>query len=167
MNNAVLKSQLFGPIAYTESEGTYQTVSFQDTRTQQQTTLQIFEGLSSTQLAQIEPIIDQLPVYSDRARSYLLAELSNNNGVIDFFINYHKDELGDELAEFFNLNDVAQLTSQHLVERLLLNNIVIYLDKNKGIRVVFDYMVNPEMSDEILVVSCDLNGVITDLSHES
>lgn len=167
MNDTILKSQLFGPVTYTESEGTYQSVNFQDTYGPQETILQIFEGLSGTQLAQIEAVIDKLPTYSDNARDYLLAELSNNNGTIDFFISFHKDELGDDLAEFFNVTDVTQLTSEKIIRNLYLNNIVFYHDNRNSIQIVFDYMINPEISDEILVVSCDLSGKVVGLTHES
>lgn len=166
MNDTLVKSQLFGPVTYTESEGAYQSVNFQDTRGPQEIVLQIFEGLSPAQLAQVEQVIDKLPTYSDSARDYLLAELGNDNGTIDFFISFHKDELGDDLAEFFDVADVTQLASEKIIRNLYLNNVVFYHD-NKSLKIVFDYMINPKMSDEILVVSCDLSGKVVGLTHES
>ena len=69
------------------------------------------------------------------------------------YLEYHLEELSDELSEIIGESTLESEKLQKLLNALKLNNISFHEDN-----IVADYVLNEEVSDQILAISINTNG---------
>lgn len=83
-------------------------------------------------------------------------------------MDFHLDELGDDFLAHIGISNSIDKTQQFL-NKLYLTRIGLYPDGkyDTSYFAVFDYTVNRELSDQLMVVKTDHQGHLDHLSWES
>lgn len=131
-----------------------------------------FEGKKiETQLFdQIKSIIENIESEDLKNRAYITSDFNDENGdTVKEYLEFHIEELAEELSGIVNFEDKSNSPDEQLMEKLKLGRIGFYPDGKYGSEsfVVFDYIVDRELSDQIIVVNIDKNGELINLAWES
>ena len=96
-------------------------------------------------------------------------EDSRYHGVVTFFMEFHRDDLGPDIAaELFPGTDPAKLSFAEMVDFLKLERFGSLVDDEMDQQVfIMDLSFNPEITDELMVIYFDLNKEIFCITHES
>jgi|GEM_PF-2126985 len=157
----IIDSELFGKIKLNEDGFTDDIV---DRISGRVLMLDIFEDVTSEKnLLDIKAILDNYIELDKQAKKYVLNALNQGEGTVQYYYEYHKDELFPELIERFGGNEYSDET---LVSHTALANIWFSLDEG-DVLATFDYKLLPEDSDEILAVRFDHFQKIIGVAHES
>ena len=112
-------------------------------------------------------ILRSLEPLDARARDALVAELSERQSATSNYVDRNIEELGDSLIEL--LVDTSGDLAIDILKSILLMRVAIQLEHTGGEEAfaVFDYSINPESSDEVLVVSFDDRGDVVEVDTTS
>jgi len=96
-------------------------------------------------------------------------EPSRYHSVVTFFMEFHRDEVGPDIAaELFPGTDPAKLSFTEMVDFLRLKRFGSLVDDEMDQQVfILDLSFNPEITDELMVIYFDLNKEIFCITHES
>ena len=107
--------------------------------------------------------IDGIDAIDRRARQVLQDEFEKESPLVIDFLDFHLEELHDELAKKMGTNTIDR---KLLLDRIELRAIGFHLEED-DLEVWFDYCPDEEVSDELLVVKFDANLHVRAVAHES
>ena len=96
----------------------------------------------------IKNVLENLPEFDNQNRNFITNDFENKNGNTFEFLSYHLEELEDGFEEIIDSNDTEINNLKKLMNFLKITTISFYSDL-----VVFDYCLDDEISDQLLVVS--------------
>ena len=102
-------------------------------------------------------------------KAALADEDSRYHSVVTFFMEFHRDDVGPDIAaELFPGTDPAKLSFAEMVDFLKLKRFGSLVDSEMNQQVfILDLSFNPEITDELMVIYFDLNKEIFCITHES
>ena len=102
-------------------------------------------------------------------KAALADEDSRYHSVVTFFMEFHRDDVGPDIAaELFPGTDPAKLSFAEMADFLKLKRFGSLVDSEMHQQVfILDLSFNPEITDELMVVYFDLNQEIFCITHES
>ena len=128
-----------------------------------------FEGkqIESNLFDSVKEIIENIKLEDYKNRTYISNDFENINGdTVKEYLEFHIEELEDELSEIMDFNDKSNSPEKQLLDKLKLGRVGFYPDGKYGTEsfVVFDYIVDREFSDQIIVVNIDHKGNLINLA---
>ena len=102
-------------------------------------------------------------------KAALADEDSRYHSVVTFFMEFHRDDVGPDIAaELFPGTDPSKLSFAEMVDFLKLKRFGSLVDDEMDQQVfILDLSFNPEITDELMVTYFDLNKEIFCITHES
>ena len=102
-------------------------------------------------------------------KAALADEDSRYHSVVTFFMEFHRDDVGPDIAaELFPGTDPSKLSFAEMVDFLKLKRFGSLVDDEMDQQVfIMDLSFNPEITDELMVIYFDLNKEIFCITHES
>lgn len=119
-------------------------------------------------LAEIAVFISDATRFDEIARDAFAAEFREKpEGTVGIYLSHHAEELGEkDLLRIFGVEDPDDLDIAHLLDALQLKRIGLYPGA-EGYVAVFDYTIDEEATDYILVVEFDRDGEVFGISMDS
>ena len=121
------------------------------------------ESLNKDNIKDVIEMLDRVPEMYKKSRDIILKE--TENGTIDFFVEWHIDEL--DLAELFGVKNNKEITREMFLNFLEPRTINLYADEDGDIISFFDFSLPEDYSDELLVIRFNNKYEVFDISHES
>ena len=118
-------------------------------------------------------MLDEAETLAEKAKAAIKAALADEDsryhGVVTFFMEFYRDEVGPDIAaELFPGTDPSKLSFSGMVDFLKLKRFGSLVDDEMDQQVfILDLSFNPEITDELMVVYFDLNQEIFCITHES
>ena len=118
-------------------------------------------------------MLDEAEELAEKAKAAIKAALADEGspyyGIVTYFMQFHRDEMGpDVAAELFPGTDPMKLSFAELVDFLKLKRFGSCVDGEDDQQCfIMDLSFNPEITDELMVVYFDLNKEIFCITHES
>ena len=114
-------------------------------------------------------MLDEAEELAEKAKAAIKAALVDEDSVVTFFMEFHRDEVGPDIAaELFPGTDPAKLSFAEMVDFLNLKRFGSLVDSEMNQQVfILDLSFNPEITDELMVIYFDLNKEIFCITHES
>ena len=102
-------------------------------------------------------------------KAALADEDSRYHSVVTFFMEFHRDDVGPDIAaELFPGTDPSKLSFAEMVDFLKLKRFGSLVDDEMNQQVfIMDLSFNPEITDELMVIYFDLNQEIFCITNES
>ena len=102
-------------------------------------------------------------------KAALADEDSRYHSVVTFFMEFHRDDVGPDIAaELFPGTDPSKLSFAEMVDFLKLKRFGSLVDSEMNQQVfILDLSFNPEITDELMVIYFDLKKEIFCITHES
>ena len=118
--------------------------------------------------------LDDVDSLTEKAINYLKATLekeqaSEDDGVVKFYLEFHRDELGLEyLQKMLPDSDVKNISLLEMIDKLKMIRFGSIIDTYTNEQVfIMDFSLNKEFSDELLIVYFKTNKELLKISHES
>lgn len=113
-----------------------------------------------------EEYISKLEVFKEKIDKEIIKDFEND-GITKEWVDYHSEELMESIEENGTLDscDKNLPIDRQILSALKLNKIGIYPKYEDY--AVWDYILDDEISDQILVIVTDKNGEIVDITWES
>ncbi|MEN7547192.1 DUF2004 domain-containing protein [Rapidithrix thailandica] len=118
----------------------------------------------------IKSILENIELEDSKNRTYIASDFKDEHGdTVKEYLEFHIEELAEELSEIMSFEDESKSHEEQLMEKLKLDRIGFYPDGKYGTEsfVVFDYVVDRKLSDQIIVVNIDMEGKLLYLAWES
>ena len=118
-------------------------------------------------------MLDKAEALAEEAQAAIKAALADEDNryhsVAAFFMEFHRDEAGPDIAaDLFPGTDPSKLSFTEMVDFLRLKRFGSLVDSEMNQQVfILDLSFNPEITDELMVVYFDLNKEIFCITHES
>ena len=119
-----------------------------------------------------EEYISKLETFKEKIDKEIIKDFENN-GITKEWVDYHSEELIESIEENGTLDscDKNLPIDRQILSALKLNRIGIYPEyeniEGEEYYAIWDYILDDEISDEILVIVTDKNGEIVDITWES
>ncbi|SFN51705.1 hypothetical protein SAMN05421738_1142 [Algoriella xinjiangensis] len=117
----------------------------------------------------IKHFIENIENFDKQNQHYIKSDYDDENGnTVKEYVTFHIEELGEEFLEQINIDNQTDKEQQFLT-KLNLTRVGIYPDGkyDTSYFAVFDYTVNKELTDQLIVVKTDNKGNLDHLSWES
>jgi hypothetical protein len=126
------------------------------------------ETFTRDMLAEIAIFISDAARFDEISRDAFKAEFDEKpEGTVGTYLSHHAEELGEkDLLRIFGIEDPDDLDINHLLEALQLKRIGLYPGAD-GYVAVFDYTIDEEATDYLLVVEYDSDGEVFGISMDS
>ena len=113
-----------------------------------------------------EEYISKLETFKEKIDKEIIKDFEND-GITKEWVDYHSEELMESIEENGTLDscDKNLPIDRQILSALKLNRIGIYPKYEDY--AVWDYILDDEISDQILVIVTDKNGEIVDITWES
>lgn len=113
-----------------------------------------------------EEYISKLEVFKEKIDKEIVEDFENE-GITKEWIDFHLEELGEAIEEEGLLKECDKKLSldRQVLSIIKLRRIGIYPEYEDY--AIWDYILDDEISDEILVIVTDKNGEIVDITWES
>ena len=118
-------------------------------------------------------MLDEAEKLAEKAKAAIKAALKDENSpyhdVVTFFMEFHRDDVGPDIAaELFPGTDLSKLSFAEMVDFLKLKRFGSLVDSETEQQAfILDLSFNPEITDELMVIYFDLNKEIFCITHES
>ena len=118
-------------------------------------------------------MLDEAEKLAEKAKAAIKTALKDENSpyhdVVTFFMEFHRDDVGPDIAaELFPGTDPSKLSFAEMVDFLKLKRFGSLVDSETEQQAfILDLSFNPEITDELMVVYFDLNKEIFCITHES
>ena len=118
-------------------------------------------------------MLDEAEKLAEKAKAAIKTALKDENSpyhdVVTFFMEFHRDDVGPDIAaELFPGTDPSKLSFAEMVDFLKLKRFGSLVDSETEQQAfILDLSFNPEITDELMVIYFDLNKEIFCISHES
>ena len=119
-----------------------------------------------------EEYISKLETFKEKIDKEIIKDFENN-GVTKEWVDYHSEELMESIEDNGTLDscDKNLPIDRQILSALRLRRIGIYPEyeniNGEEYYAIWDYILDDEISDEILVIVTDKNGEIVDITWES
>lgn len=137
----------------------------------QQLHLSFGEDITTQNITDAVQRMDNLYGLNDKAYAHIVA--AKNDSLVTYFFEDHAAELGDHFANKYEV-DQTKLTADFLLEKLWLKTIAVhnsdcYGSEDLDIDYIFvlDFVLDPEVSDELLVVVMQPDTTLIQITTES
>ena len=126
------------------------------------------DTFTKAMLEDIKVFISDAARFDEIARDVFKADFAEKpEGTVGTYLSHHAEELGEkDLLRIFGTPEPDDLDIDHLLDALRLKRIGLYPGSEEQ-RAVFDYTIDEEATDYILVVEFDRDGQVFTLSLES
>lgn len=113
-----------------------------------------------------EEYISKLEVFKEKIDKEIVEDFENE-GITKEWVDFHLEELGEAIEEEGLLKECNKKLSldRQVLSIIKLRRIGIYPEYEDY--AIWDYILDDEISDEILVIVTDKNGEIVDITWES
>lgn len=113
-----------------------------------------------------EEYISKLEIFKEKIDKKIIEDFENN-GITKEWVDFHLEELGEAIEEEGLLKECDKKLSldRQVLSIIKLRRIGIY-PEYEGYA-IWDFILDDEISDEILVIVTDKNGEIVDITWES
>ena len=118
-------------------------------------------------------MLDEAEKLAEKAKAAIKVALADEDSryhsVVTFFMEFHRDDVGPDIAaELFPGTDPFKLSFAEMVDFLKLKRFGSLVDDEMDQQVfIMDLSFNPEITDELMVIYFDLNQEIFCITHES
>ena len=118
-------------------------------------------------------MLDEAEKLAEKAKAAIKTALKDENSpyhdVVTFFMEFHRDDVGPDIAaELFPGTDPSKLSFAEMVDFLKLKRFGSLVDSETEQQAfILDLSFNPEITDELMVIYFDLNKEIFCITHES
>lgn len=118
-------------------------------------------------------MLDEAETLAEKAKAAIKAALSDQGApyhdLVTFFMQFHRDDVGSDIAaDLFPGTDPAKLSFIEMVDFLRLKRFGSLVDYKMDQQVfIMDLSLNPEITDELMVIYFDLNQEIFCITNES
>ena len=118
-------------------------------------------------------MLDEAEKLAEKAKAAIKAALKDENSpyhdVVTFFMEFHRDDVGSDIAaDLFPGTDPSKLSFAEMVDFLKLKRFGSLVDSETEQQAfILDLSFNPEITDELMVIYFDLNKEIFCITHES
>ena len=118
-------------------------------------------------------MLDEAEKLAEKAKAAIKTALKDENSpyhdVVTFFMEFHRDDVGPDIAaELFPRTDPSKLSFAEMVDFLKLKRFGSLVDSETEQQAfILDLSFNPEITDELMVIYFDLNKEIFCITHES
>ena len=118
-------------------------------------------------------MLDEAETLAEKAKAAIKAALSDQGApyhdLVTFFMQFHRDDVGSDIAaDLFPGTDPAKLSFIEMVDFLRLKRFGSLVDYKMDQQVfIMDLSLNPEITDELMVIYFDLKKEIFCITHES
>lgn len=130
-------------------------------------TLIVFEDfLNDENIKIVSGFLENIPNMYQAGKTELL-KVKESSELVKYFIEFHLDELSEDMLTVFEVDSVDEITSERFINQLKLRTVSIAPDRNNEIDCTLDFSLPEEYTDELLVVRFNTRHQIYDLSHES
>lgn len=163
-----MEHDFFGVVEATESGGLYwdDSIEVGDQFVELVLTADDEDLVSATALDLAAAMVQNLEPFDARARDALVAELSERQSATTSFIDRQVDSRGEDLQSLLELMvDNSGDIAIDVLKSLQLVRVALHPDSVGGgdAFAVFDYSIDPDESDELLVVSFAADGDVVDV----
>jgi len=126
------------------------------------------DAFTRDMLAEIGIFISDAARFDEIARDVFKSEFTEKpEGTVSTYLSHHAEELGEkDLLRIFGIEDPDDLDISHLLDALQLKRIGLY-PGSEGFCAAFDYTIDEEATDYILVVEFDSDGEVYGISMDS
>lgn len=133
------------------------------------------EELTNTPTAMdfVGQMVDEAEELAEKAKEALKQILSDEShqkyGMVSYFMRFHRDEIGTDVAEkLFHGKAPSSLSFVDMVDGLQLKRFGSCIDDEMEQQVfILDFSFNPKLTDELMVVYFNLEKEIVEITHES
>ena len=128
---------------------------------------------NSAAMDAVGEMLDEAENLAEKAKNAIKVALedenSQYNGVVTFFMQFHRDDVGPDIAnELFPETEPSKLSFVEMVDFLKLKRFGSLVDDEMDQQVfIMDLSFNPKITDELMVIYFDLNKEIFCITHES
>jgi hypothetical protein len=169
MNTVELNTSLLGSMKFPNEKGLLEDYTLVLDGKEITTAIDIWENfINESNLSLVQEFLEKIPVMYKKAKETIARDYEKNPIMIDF-IKFHFEELDlDDISEYFQVDKIQELVFERIISKLEPRAIRIAPVGNQGeIDCTFDFSIDPELSDELLVILFDQNFEIYDITHES
>ncbi|MGB0524535.1 MAG: DUF2004 domain-containing protein [Flammeovirgaceae bacterium] len=126
------------------------------------------EDIEVRRLNLIKSVFKNISSYDLKNLKYIKNDYrSTEADIVRFYIKHHIEELGqDILSHLVNYDILSPSPELQLLDKLHLIRVGIYLD-NEDFNIVFDYTIDEEITNYLVVVNTDENGNLDYITSES
>lgn len=141
------------------------TIKFQNREIQLDINTDVVIGKDSW-VKEYEEYISKLEIFKEKIDKEIIKDFENE-GITKEWVDFHLEELGEAIEEEGLLKECDKKLSldRQVLSIIKLNRIGIYPEYEDY--AIWDYILDDEISDEILVIVTDKNGKIVDITWES
>lgn len=117
-------------------------------------------------LDEVDTLVETAKVFLKKT---LLDEKNEDYETVAFFMEFHKDEVGpDVAAKLFSDVNPSTLSYVDMVDYLKVNRFGSIIDNEDGKQgFIMDLNFNPEITDELMVIYFNLEKQVINIAHES
>ncbi|MDM5248414.1 DUF2004 domain-containing protein [Lysinibacillus sp. G4S2] len=173
LKNYQFHTSLFGELDVPVDKGLFKNFTITLAGKEIETSLDIFDGiLNDDNQAIVQKFLEHIPEMYQKAKSTLFANC-HTDSVIAYFIQYVTEVIDEDedyqkyLLETLSMVAVEEITNEALIDVLEPRCIRISANQLHQLDCVFDFSLDENYSDELLVVYFDENFEVYSISHES
>ena len=128
---------------------------------------------NSAAMDAVGEMLDEAENLAEKAKNAIKVALEDENSqyndVVTFFMQFHRDDVGPDIAnELFPETEPSKLSFVEMVDFLKLKRFGSLVDSEMNQQVfIMDLSFNPKITDELMVIYFDLNKEIFCITHES
>jgi len=118
----------------------------------------------------IKDFIENIAEFDRQNQGYIKSDFDDENeDTVKEYVTFHVEELGNEFLEQINISSDDTDKEKTFLTKLHLTRVGLYPDGkyNTSYFAVFDYSINKELTDQLIVVKTDENGNLDHLNWES
>ena len=128
---------------------------------------------NSAAMDAVGEMLDEAEKMAEKAKNAIKVALEDENSqyndVVTFFMQFHRDDVGPDIAnELFPETEPSKLSFVEMVDFLKLKRFGSLVDDEMDQQVfIMDLSFNPKITDELMVIYFNLNKEIFCITHES
>ena len=128
---------------------------------------------NSAAMDAVGEMLDEAENLAEKAKNAIKVALEDENSqyndVVTFFMQFHRDDVGPDIAnELFPETEPSKLSFVEMVDFLRLKRFGSLVDSEMNQQVfIMDLSFNPKITDELMVIYFNLNKEIFCITHES
>lgn len=128
---------------------------------------------NSAAMDAVGEMLDEAENLAEKAKNAIKVALEDENSqyndVVTFFMQFHREDVGPDIAnELFPETEPSKLSFVEMVDFLRLKRFGSLVDSEMNQQVfIMDLSFNPKITDELMVIYFDLNKEIFCITHES
>ncbi len=110
--------------------------------------------IDEIRLERVQKVLDNLDDFDAKNREFIKKDFDKYPGanIVYDYLLFHLEELGDVFESFINKDDTKENNLKRLMATLKLRRVGFYPDEEEE-TVIFDYCLNDEVSDELIVIA--------------